>query len=601
MCESNFFETLETRMFQHFAARAPYVVLETEEPEMYNSMLFNAWRRFLEGVNKKKKKGAADVVGEPRMVLWDMRGMRLYDGRTDGRYEKFLAQTKEDRQAYEKEAQAEATRIQKDARERPGDPQAQYELLLQGMIDSNSPVNLDALVNLILDSLRCGDNRTMFVLTHIKPLLQNPVTALTLERLFREINWANLSTVGGLTRVVLCGVTGSLPPHVSSFGLVEEGEYPTEDHIRSMLDGALEVSSDDIHPGLVSALMGLNHREVSIAVRNILIRRKNPTDAYQEAMRLKISAMKAKADFVTLIPPVTQAPPLVGMEALEVYARRLALALHTGKVAAGAAMMLIGDPGTGKSSGVELLSYLTGLPIIKVDFGAMMNSLVGASEERFRQVIRGSFAMNSAIVFIDEAGKQAPGQNTGGVVSGGLEGRMSSMVLQWINDAFEKKSNLIFVATENFSAVANLPPEFYNRFRPIWRVDPPDETMLAEIFRVHLARISDAVYDYPKLTLELTTAFTALSDKVTNAANPVGRDVVKIIRDAQLLALERIDDAVPEMQDVQTAIVTAVQGQQELLPGIMVKSLRQAPIDPSLEIAYEVSQPDLFNGTLDLN
>lgn len=61
-------------------------------------------------------------------------------------------------------------------------------------------------------------------------------------------------------------------------------------------------------------------------------------------------------------------------------------------------MVLLGPPGCGKSLAAKAISSELGVPLVRLDFGRVFNSLVGASEGRMRQALRQVEAMSPCCV-----------------------------------------------------------------------------------------------------------------------------------------------------------------------------------------------------------
>ena len=67
--------------------------------------------------------------------------------------------------------------------------------------------------------------------------------------------------------------------------------------------------------------------------------------------------------------------------------------------------MLLSPPGCGKSQFCRLLGSEVGRPVLMLDVGSLLGSLVGQSEERTRQALRIADAMAPCILMIDEVEK----------------------------------------------------------------------------------------------------------------------------------------------------------------------------------------------------
>ncbi|HEY1065799.1 MAG TPA: AAA family ATPase, partial [Pirellulales bacterium] len=96
-----------------------------------------------------------------------------------------------------------------------------------------------------------------------------------------------------------------------------------------------------------------------------------------------------------------------------------------------------------------------GRPVLTLDVGALMGSLLGQSEERTRQALRQLDGMAPCVAMIDEVEKAFAGVGESGRSDGGVSSRMFSTFLTWMND---RESDVFVVCTAN--DVARLPPEF---------------------------------------------------------------------------------------------------------------------------------------------
>ena len=74
-------------------------------------------------------------------------------------------------------------------------------------------------------------------------------------------------------------------------------------------------------------------------------------------------------------------------------------------------MLLLSPPGCGKSQFCKSLGKEVGRPVLILDVGSLMGSLVGQSEERTRQALRIIDAMAPCVAMIDEVEKAFAGMN----------------------------------------------------------------------------------------------------------------------------------------------------------------------------------------------
>ncbi|MCC7423455.1 MAG: AAA family ATPase [Planctomycetaceae bacterium] len=122
-------------------------------------------------------------------------------------------------------------------------------------------------------------------------------------------------------------------------------------------------------------------------------------------------------------------------------------------------------------------------PVLVLDVGSLMGSLVGLSEERTRQALRILDAMAPCVAMIDEVEKAFAGLS--GANDSGVASRMFGTFLTWLND---HESDVYVVCTAN--DVSRLPPEFSRaeRFDGVFFLDLPGAEEREAIWTMYLER-----------------------------------------------------------------------------------------------------------------
>ena len=146
-------------------------------------------------------------------------------------------------------------------------------------------------------------------------------------------------------------------------------------------------------------------------------------------------------------------------------------------------VLLLGVQGGGKSLAAKALAGTWGLPLLRLDFGALYNKFHGETERNVREALDTAGAMAPCVLWIDEIEK---GLSTDeGSSDGGVSRRVLGTLLTWMS---ERKKRVFLVATAN--NIQSLPPELLRkgRFDEIFFVDLPDEATRIDIFRIHLKR-----------------------------------------------------------------------------------------------------------------
>lgn len=145
-------------------------------------------------------------------------------------------------------------------------------------------------------------------------------------------------------------------------------------------------------------------------------------------------------------------------------------------------ILLLSPPGCGKSQFCKTLGNEVGRPVVVLDVGSLMGSLVGQSEERTRKALHLIDAMAPCVLMIDEVEKAFSGVNGNG--DSGVSTRMFGTFLSWLND---HESDVFVVCTAN--DVSRLPPEFARseRFDGIFFLDLPERSEKDSIWNLYLS------------------------------------------------------------------------------------------------------------------
>lgn len=142
-------------------------------------------------------------------------------------------------------------------------------------------------------------------------------------------------------------------------------------------------------------------------------------------------------------------------------------------------VMLVGVQGGGKSLAAKSVAGLWGLPLLRLDMGAIYNKFFGESERNVREALAMAETMSPCVLWIDEIEKGiAVGDN-----DGGTSRRVLGTLLTWMA---ENRSKVFMVATAN--DIERLPPELIRKGRldEIFFVDLPSCEVREDIFCIHL-------------------------------------------------------------------------------------------------------------------
>jgi hypothetical protein len=167
-------------------------------------------------------------------------------------------------------------------------------------------------------------------------------------------------------------------------------------------------------------------------------------------------------------------------------------------------VLLLGVQGCGKSVAARAAAGIYGVPLLRLDFGAIHNKYIGESERNLRETLSTAGVMAPCVLWIDEIEK---GLATGDEDSG-TSRRLLGGFLTWLA---ERKSKVFVVATAN--DITALPPELVRkgRFDEIFFVDLPGAATRAEILAIHARKRS------LQLTESEVTQLAAICDGFSGA------------------------------------------------------------------------------------
>ena len=140
-------------------------------------------------------------------------------------------------------------------------------------------------------------------------------------------------------------------------------------------------------------------------------------------------------------------------------------------------VLLVGVPGTGKSLVAKAMAGGK-MPLLRMDFGALLAGLVGKSEENLRMALKVAEATSPCVLWIDEIEKAL---GSGGELDGGTAVRMLGSLLTWMQETTAPV--YVFATANNVQA---LKPELLRRFDDIIWVDLPCRADRLQVLNVHL-------------------------------------------------------------------------------------------------------------------
>src|SRR5688572_8463432 len=141
-------------------------------------------------------------------------------------------------------------------------------------------------------------------------------------------------------------------------------------------------------------------------------------------------------------------------------------------------VLLLGVQGCGKSLAARAAAGVLGVPLVRLDFGALYSKWHGESEKNLRESLTSAEALAPCVLWLDEIEKAL----STGEGDSGTSRRVLGAFLTWLA---EQRARVFIVATAN--DITALPPELVRkgRFDEIFFVDLPTPAARVEILGIH--------------------------------------------------------------------------------------------------------------------
>lgn len=315
-----------------------------------------------------------------------------------------------------------------------------------------------------ISSLAQENQTTVVILQNFHHFLQSPeiIQALSQQILLGKQTRTMTLVVSPVTR---------LPIELEKAFVVLEHELPSRSDLLDIAQG-LTTAADELPEGkaleqVLDAAIGLTRMEAENAMSLSLVR--DGKISPESLWELK-SQMLKKSGSLTLSKTNEDFSRMGGLTSLKAFCKRALLRSSApNPLKRPRGVMLLSPPGCGKSHFCRVLGSEVGRPVLMLDVGSLLGSLVGQSEERTRQALKIADAMAPCILMIDEVEKALSGAQSNG--DSGVSSRLFGTFLTWLND---HTSDVFVVCTSN--DISRLPPEFSRseRFDGVFFIDLPD-------------------------------------------------------------------------------------------------------------------------------
>ncbi len=346
--------------------------------------------------------------------------------------------------------------------------------------------------NDLLDALKHIDKTPqngIYVMCDAHPGFKDPVSM----RLIREIALSHYRSAR--TLVFVSPRLDEMPPEILRLSAHFHPKLPNRDEIRALV--AEEARRYESQSGekprgdrhalemLVMHLLGMEQDDVRRLVRQAL--RDDGTISADDVRRVLATKYEALGGAGTLAYEESKVrfDDVGGLAQLKhwVSLRRKPFLGNGEDIDRPKGIVLLGVQGGGKSLAARAIAGEWGVPLMRMDFGALYNKYYGETERNLRNAFAAAESMSPCVLWIDEIEKGI--STDSGEGDGGVSRRVLGTMLTWMA---ERKEPVFMVATSN--DISQLPPELVRkgRFDEIFFVDFPQLEARRQIARIHLKK-----------------------------------------------------------------------------------------------------------------
>ncbi len=340
----------------------------------------------------------------------------------------------------------------------------------------------------VLKHIRAVSKPGIYALLDFHPFLDDPVHV----RLIKDIC---IQYRQSPRQLVFISHKVTLPSELEAFSARFDLDLPSEEERARIVKRAVNDYGNDnpgrrvqvdrkAHQLLVQNLAGLSHNETERLARNAIyvdgaITKSDLPQVMQAKYELLNRGGALQFEYDT-----AHFSDVGGLERLKKWLAQRRPAFE-GDVSAShldvpKGILLLGIQGCGKSLAAKATAGVFGVPLLRLDFGAIYDKYHGETERKMRDSLNTADVMAPCVLWIDEIEKGIAGR--GGET--GTTQRVLGTFLTWMA---ERKSQVFVVATAN--DISNMPPELVRkgRFDEIFFVDLPSPKIRAAILAIHLS------------------------------------------------------------------------------------------------------------------
>ncbi len=337
-----------------------------------------------------------------------------------------------------------------------------------------------------LEAITQCSGRHLFLAKDIEHFLEEPEVIRRLQDQAQNFDASPL---------LLIGPQFKLPVSLTKICTVLQLPMPDYEELAVCLKHALMSSPDKIEISesffdrMVKGVIGLTRHQAQRAFSRVLAGR---TELGEETMTQLVSEKRQLlqgSDLLEFHDLDETSDDIGGLDGLKDWVQRRVKAFSPDaqkkKIGQPKGVLLLGVQGCGKSLSARVIARQLSFPLVRLDFGNLLQSGRGSSESNLREVLRMMDSIAPAVLWIEEMEKAFSGLEGGDEDKDATVTRMFGHFLTWMQ---EHTAPIFVVATAN--SVDDLPPELLRRgrFDELFFIDLPNFHERKHIFQIHLAK-----------------------------------------------------------------------------------------------------------------
>jgi len=377
----------------------------------------------------------------------------------------------------------------------------------------------------VLKWIRDKGDRGVYVMRDLHKWF-DPQTLRTLRNLARGFQGGSPDKAKTL---LILSPSSDVPPELAGHVTMLEYPLPERDEIARILNNIVEatnaaiekdnadperqekrkkeslVLSDEKRDAAIDAALGLTSEEAANCYAKSLVTAKEIDPAIVSTEKKRVVAREKVLTWIDPDPRGLEG--IGGLAPLKAWLSKRKSAFSTSAkefgLPAPKGVLLAGVPGCGKSLTAKCIASAWGVPLLRLDFGALRDKFVGESERKIRNAFQLAESVAPCVLWADEIEKSLGGSD-GPQGDGGVSGDALGTFLTWMQD---HTAPVFVVATAN--NVAGLPPELLRkgRFDELFWVDLPTKVERMAILKTNLKLVNREVSGLERL-VKATEGFT---------------------------------------------------------------------------------------------